>query len=54
MQATIEAAATRGAQSLWLGVWEHNPRAMAFDGKYGIRRVGQYTFVLGGDAQTDC
>lgn len=53
MQATIEAAATRGARSLWLGVWEHNPRAVAFYGKYGFRRVGQHTFVLGGDAQTD-
>lgn len=46
-------AATRGARSLWLGVWEHNPRAVAFYGKYGFRRVGQHTFVLGGDAQTD-
>jgi diamine N-acetyltransferase len=53
MQAAIDAAGARGAQTLWLGVWERNPRAVAFYTKYGFVRVGEHTFVLGGDAQTD-
>jgi len=53
MDAALEAARARGAQTLWLGVWERNPRAVAFYAKYGFVRVGQHTFVLGGDAQTD-
>jgi ribosomal protein S18 acetylase RimI-like enzyme len=36
-----------------LGVWERNARAVAFYGKYGFARVGEHTFVLGADAQTD-
>ena len=53
MDAAIDAARARGAQTLWLGVWERNPRAVAFYAKYGFARVGEHTFVLGGDAQTD-
>jgi GNAT superfamily N-acetyltransferase len=53
MEAAIDAARARGAQTLWLGVWERNPRAAAFYAKYGFARVGEHTFVLGGDAQTD-
>lgn len=53
MAAAIEAARARGARTLWLGVWERNPRAMAFYAKYGFTRVGEYTFVLGSDTQTD-
>jgi GNAT superfamily N-acetyltransferase len=53
MAAAIEAARARGAQTIWLGVWERNPRAVAFYAKYGFVRVGEHTFVLGGDEQTD-
>ena len=53
MEAAIDAARARGAQTLWLGVWERNPRAVAFYVKYGFTRIGEHTFVLGGDAQTD-
>jgi diamine N-acetyltransferase len=53
MDAAIDAARVRGAQTLWLGVWERNPRAIAFYTKYGFVRVGEHTFVLGGDRQTD-
>jgi ribosomal protein S18 acetylase RimI-like enzyme len=38
---------------MWLGVWERNPRAVAFYRKYGFTRVGEHTFMLGADAQTD-
>ncbi len=53
MDAALDAARNRGAQTLWLGVWERNPRAVAFYQKYGFTRVGEHTFVLGADAQTD-
>jgi ribosomal protein S18 acetylase RimI-like enzyme len=54
LMAAVEAAAMeRGARTLWLGVWERNPRAVAFYRKYGFERVGEHAFVLGADAQTD-
>ena len=53
MDAALDAARAHGARTLWLGVWERNPRAVAFYGKYGFARVGEHTFVLGDDAQTD-
>ncbi|MFL5500922.1 MAG: GNAT family N-acetyltransferase [Gemmatimonadaceae bacterium] len=42
-----------GGKTLWLGVWEHNPRAKAFYAKCGFRDVGSHAFVLGNDTQTD-
>jgi diamine N-acetyltransferase len=53
MNAALDAARRLGARTLWLGVWERNPRAIAFYAKYGFTRVGEHTFVLGTDAQTD-
>jgi ribosomal protein S18 acetylase RimI-like enzyme len=53
MESCLEAARSRGARTLWLGVWERNPRAVAFYAKYGFARVGEHTFMLGADAQTD-
>ena len=53
MDAALDAARARSAETLWLGVWERNPRAVAFYQKYGFTRVGEHTFVLGGDPQTD-
>ena len=48
-----ESAKKLGAQTLWLGVWEHNPRAKAFYAKSGYHDVGSHDFVLGTDVQTD-
>ena len=53
MDAALDAARERGAETVWLGVWERNPRAAAFYAKYGFARVGEHTFMLGADAQTD-
>jgi ribosomal protein S18 acetylase RimI-like enzyme len=53
MTAAITAARGRGAASLWLGVWERNPRAQAFYKKSGFLDVGTHTFYVGTDAQTD-
>lgn len=53
LHASLDAARAASAQTLWLGVWERNPRAIAFYRKHGFARVGEHVFQLGGDAQTD-
>lgn len=53
MQASIEEAKQRGCDSIWLGVWEKNPRAIAFYRKWGFEEVGTHTFMLGTDPQRD-
>jgi ribosomal protein S18 acetylase RimI-like enzyme len=49
----FDAARTAGARHLWLGVWEHNARALRFYAKCGFVDVGSHDFVLGTDRQTD-
>jgi ribosomal protein S18 acetylase RimI-like enzyme len=41
------------ATHLWLGVWEHNPRAIRFYEKLGFEPFGNQKFILGKDIQTD-
>ena len=53
MDTVVDAARSRGARTIWLGVWERNPRAIAFYEKHGFRDVGCQPFKLGGDDQTD-
>jgi diamine N-acetyltransferase len=53
MAATIEAAAARGAGTLWLCVWERNLRAQTFYRKSGFEDRGEKAFILGNDRQTD-
>jgi len=42
-----------GGTHLWLGVWEHNLRAIAFYRKRGFAQCGAHPFILGTDVQTD-
>jgi diamine N-acetyltransferase len=53
MQAVIEEAKTRQMETIWLGVWERNERAIAFYRKCGFRDTGSQPFILGSDLQTD-
>lgn len=53
MQACLQAAQKRGCDTIWLGVWEHNARAIAFYRKWGFTKAGTQTFQLGDDPQTD-
>ena len=53
MQACLDAARSQGKKTVWLGVWEQNPRAIAFYTKFGFTYVGTHTFVVGRDPQTD-
>lgn len=53
MARVIAEAGQAGAQTLWLGVWEHNHRARAFYGKCGFADAGEHVFLFGTDPQTD-
>lgn len=46
-------AISKKLNHLWLGVWEHNTRALQFYKKNGFMEFGQHVFVLGDDKQTD-
>lgn len=49
----IQQAEAKNADYIWLGVWEENPRAIAFYTKNGFEAFDQHVFKLGDDAQTD-
>jgi ribosomal protein S18 acetylase RimI-like enzyme len=53
MEQAIARARRRGRRTLFLAVWERNPRAIAFYRKQGFREVGAQPFQLGQDVQTD-
>ena len=53
MEAVHAAARDLGGRTLWLGVWERNPRAIAFYQKSGWHDTGATTFCVGPDRQTD-
>jgi ribosomal protein S18 acetylase RimI-like enzyme len=49
----LAVAKERYAQYIWLGVWEHNVKAIRFYEQLGFVPFDQHVFVLGSDAQTD-
>lgn len=53
LRRTVDEALERSCDCVWLGVWEHNPKAMAFYRKEGFEVVGEHTFQLGSVAQRD-
>jgi len=53
MNSCIDWAIKAGFDTLWLGVWEHNPNAIQFYEKMGFSRCGTHTFTLGSDIQND-
>ncbi len=53
MQACLEEAEKAGCEVVWLDVWEHNPRAIAFYRKWGFEEAGTQAFKLGDELQTD-
>ncbi|WP_435624123.1 GNAT family N-acetyltransferase [Flagellimonas sp.] len=38
---------------VWLGVWEHNLKAIRFYEKYGFKKFAEHSFFIGKDEQTD-
>jgi GNAT superfamily N-acetyltransferase len=53
LQHARDAAAKAGCDCLWLGVWEHNPKAMDFYKAQGFEIAGTQAFMLGHDRQRD-
>lgn len=53
MQRCLDEARGMGFQTIWLGVWERNQRALAFYRKWEFEEVGEHVFQLGSDAQRD-
>ncbi len=53
MQRCVDEARGKGFQTIWLGVWERNGRALAFYRKWNFHEVGEHIFQLGSDPQRD-
>ena len=53
MHAVYHVAQSIGGEHLWLGVWERNPRAIAFYKKAGFTDCGSTVFYVGPDPQVD-
>ena len=49
----MSVAEDRKASYVWLGVWEHNHRALRFYEKNGFIAFGTHIFQLGNDQETD-
>lgn len=53
LKACEKHAATLNKEWLWLGVWEHNPKAQQFYKKNGYEKFSEHKFMMGSDEQTD-
>jgi ribosomal protein S18 acetylase RimI-like enzyme len=53
MEACFDIARGKEKTWVWLCVWEHNGRAIAFYEKMGFEIFGKHIFVLGQDLQND-
>ncbi|MGA9648363.1 GNAT family N-acetyltransferase [Pedobacter sp.] len=49
----LEIANEKSVEYIWLGVWEHNTRAISFYQKNGFVEFDTHAFWLGDDKQTD-
>jgi ribosomal protein S18 acetylase RimI-like enzyme len=53
MLAAIAKAKELHKEIIWLGVWEHNQRAIQFYTSFGFKKFSEHDFVLGDDVQRD-
>jgi ribosomal protein S18 acetylase RimI-like enzyme len=53
MGAALAAAREMGARTVWLMVYEHNHRALAFYARQGFREVGRHGFLFGNTLELD-
>jgi ribosomal protein S18 acetylase RimI-like enzyme len=49
----IDTAISQKLSYVWLGVWEHNNKAISFYKNKGFEPFGNHKFMLGSDEQTD-
>ncbi len=53
MNFCLDYATSHSYDMVWLGVWEHNYKALKFYKNFGFEWFGSHPFVLGDDVQTD-
>lgn len=53
IQDCLKLARGQGFDTIWLGVWRHNSRAVGFYRKWKFEVVGTQKFVMGRDVQVD-
>lgn len=53
MEACLQTAKEDGHETIWLGVWEKNGRAIRFYEKWGFTTVGSIDFEFGDEVQAD-
>lgn len=53
MQAAVSHALAENKTFIWLGVWEHNKRAIGFYESFGFEKFSEHDFILGNDVQRD-
>lgn len=53
LEQIIILAKDKGKSFVWLGVWEHNTKAIAFYEMYGFQKFGTHPYYIGTDKQTD-
>ncbi len=53
MRKCIDIALEKNYHTIWLGVWEHNQRAIDFYKRWGFEKFAEHDFILGDDVQKD-
>ncbi len=53
MEKSIHSAKELSKNEIWLGVWEHNIKALKFYNKLGFNQFSKHIFKLGEDEQID-
>jgi GNAT superfamily N-acetyltransferase len=53
LDAALDFAKEKGKTFVWLGVWEHNARAIRFYEKNGFKNFGSHPFPFGDEIQND-
>lgn len=53
LDAALDFAKEKGKTFVWLGVWEHNARAIRFYEKNGFKAFGSHPFPFGDEVQND-
>lgn len=53
LQYAVQQAEKLRKSFIWLGVWEHNDKAIRFYKKWGFTQTGAHAFYVGNDEQKD-
>ncbi|SMG44067.1 GNAT family N-acetyltransferase [Arenibacter troitsensis] len=53
LRQVISIAKVKNRSYVWLGVWEHNPKAIKFYQRLGFYNFGTHPYFIGNDEQTD-